>query len=246
MTFSAASPSYVVALVPAKLTSRRIPGKNRIQIAGQELYAYSVRAGLAASGVDEVFVSSESPELLDAAARYGAQPILRPMELAGPEVTNQKVIEDALAHIEGLRGRRPDLLALLQPTHPFRFPPDISAAVQIMAQDPEADSLFALRRMDDLTGTLRAGHFHPDMPVPRNRSAEPERYMNTGSFYILRPSHTIDRGSFFGSAIRGYALSRPDMEIDIDFPEQLAMAHCMAGYFHADLKSYGLMDSGVE
>lgn len=236
---------YVVALVPAKLTSNRIIKKNLTLIAEQQLFLYSVRAGLQAEGVDDVFVSSESQQLLDIAASVGSDTILRPIELTGPTITNQKVIEHAISQITEAKGRRPDLLVLLQPTHPFRFPPDITRAVQIMRDQPDADSVFALGRTDDLTGALKNGRFLPDMPLPRNRKAEPEHYYNTGSVYVLRVSSTIDQGAFFGENIFGFELARQDMEIDIDRPEQMAMAHGLVEYFRGELQEFGLLDRDI-
>ena len=241
MTLPDADNPYVVALVPVKLSSQRIPGKNIVCLLGQELFAFSIQAGIKAAGIAEVFVSSESSTVLESACRLGAHPILRPVALSAPDVTNQRVVEHALNEVHCVRGRRPDLLVLLQPTHPFRCPRDIDAAIKVLQDDAEADSVFALRRFDDLTGTLLDDRFMPDVPLPRNRTAEQQRYVNTGSFYVLRVSQTIDRGSFFGAAIRGFVLTRPEMEIDIDHPEQLAMARGLAELFHDDLHSYGLI-----
>ena len=241
MTLPQAGKPYVVALVPAKLSSQRIPGKNRISLTGQELFAFSILAGMQASGITEVFVSSESSAVLESAGRLGAQTILRPAALSAPDVTNQRVIEHALNEVQLLRGRRPDLLVLLQPTHPFRCPRNIAAAIKVLLNDAEADSVFALRPFEGLTGTISEGRFLPDVPLPRNRASERRRYVNAGSFYVLRVSQTIDRGSFFGSSIRGFVLTRPEMEIDIDHPEQLAMARGLAELFHDDLLSYGLI-----
>jgi CMP-N-acetylneuraminic acid synthetase len=241
VTLPEADRPYVVALVPAKLSSQRIPGKNRISLSGQELFIFSILAGVKASGIADVFVSSESAALLESARSLGAQPILRPVALSAPDITNLSVIEHALNEVQFLRGRRPDLLVLLQPTHPFRCPSDIEAAIKVLLDDDDADSVFALRPLEDLTGAMSGGRFLPDVPLPRNRAIEPQRYVNTGSFYVLRVSQTIDLGSFFGSAIRGFVLTRPEMEIDIDHPEQLAMARGLAELFHDDLLSYGLI-----
>lgn len=237
---------YVVALVPVKLSSQRIPGKNTIVLSGQQLFVFSILAGIRASGIAEVFVSSESDAVLESARQLGAEPILRPVALAAPDVTNQKVVEHALDQVQSLRGRRPDVLVLLQPTHPFRCPRDIEAAIKALRDDADADCVFALRPFEDLTGAMTAGRFLPDVTLPRNRADECQRYVNTGSFYVLRVSQTIDRGSFFGASIRGFLLTRPEMEIDIDRPEQLAMARGMAELFHDDLLSYGLIAQRAE
>lgn len=246
MTLPEAGKPYVVALVPAKLSSQRIPGKNRVSLSGQELFSFSILAGKNASGIAEVFVSSESPAVLESARRLGAHPILRPVALSAPDVTNHRVVEHALNEVQRIRGRRPDLLVLLQPTHPFRCPRDIEEAIKVLLDDVEADSVFALRPFEDLTGVMSEGRFLSDVPLPRNRASEGRRYVNSGSFYVLRVSQTIDRGSFFGSVISGFVLTHPEMEIDIDRPEQLAMARGLAEHFHDDLFSYGLIAQRTE
>ena len=233
---------YTIALVPAKIHSRRIPEKNLHEIADQALYVYSVRAGINTLGIDETFVSSESQIILNESLKIGAIPILRPLSLSGPLISNEQVVKHAITQIEALRGRRPDFLVLLQPTHPFRCPDDISAALQIMKKNETLDSLVALRRTDELFGNLVDGYFLPEVALPRNKAAEKKRYVNSGSFYVLRISRMSESGSFLGKEIGGFLLSQPDMEIDIDRPEQLAMARGLAEFLRSKLQTYGLID----
>ena len=240
---SASDSPYTIALIPAKLTSRRIPQKNLALIAGQALYAYSVRAGLRTQGIHETFVSSESQEVLSPAAALGALPILRPSALSEATVTNFQVIEHALQHVMALRGRAPDLLVLLQPTHPFRWLQDLSDAIRVMHEDQVADSLFALREVDEIGGESSDGYFLPNGQEPSVPLKKRTHYVNTGSFYVLRPERTIAQGSLFGTKIRGFTLSRPDMEIDIDRPEQLAMARGLADHLKSELEMSGLLVS---
>lgn len=232
----------VVALIPAKLTSRRIPEKNCAVIAGTELLVYSIRAALRTRGIGAVYVSSESEKILDLAVKAGANTILRPAELSQDNVTNQRVIKHAVDSIESQYGNRLELLVLLQPTHPFRSPLDIEVAIDTMVACNQFDSLFALRPLDVLSGRLEDGCFQPDVPLTCRRTDWPKRYVNTGSFYVLRLEKTIRSGSFFGTTIGGNVLSRPDLEIDIDHPEQLAAARGMADFFHDDLVKLGLID----
>ncbi len=108
-----------------------------------------------------------------------------------------------------------------------------------MTSKPIASSRFGLSR----TWLVRCRRVDscPMCPCQEIARDERRRYVNSGSFYVLRVSQTIDRGSFFGSVISGFVLTRPEMEIDIDRPEQLAMARGLAEHFHDDLFSYGLI-----
>ena len=74
----------LVALVPARAGSKRVPGKNIRPLAGHPLIAYAIaaarRVGLFA---DRVVCSTDSGEIAEIARWYGAEvPVLRPAEYA--------------------------------------------------------------------------------------------------------------------------------------------------------------------
>jgi CMP-N,N'-diacetyllegionaminic acid synthase len=231
----------VVAVVPAKLTSARIPQKNLARIENQALFLFSAFAGISALGADNVFVSSESDELLRDAGAAGAEGILRPHSLSLPHVRNLDVLTHALDEITRHRGCRPEMVLLLQPTHPFRNPDDLSRAIALMCQHPDADSMIALKALPSVSGELDGARFVPDGLEHAASAERPIRYVNTGSFYLLRTARTIDRRRLLGDAVLGFELSRPDLEIDIDHPEQLSMARALAEHFRQDLIDYGLI-----
>ena len=52
---------YVLALIPARGGSKRLPRKNVLPLAGQPLIVWSIRAALAARYVDAVVVSNTIP-----------------------------------------------------------------------------------------------------------------------------------------------------------------------------------------
>lgn len=232
----------VLAVIPAKLTSVRIPRKNLEKLLELELFLFSVRAAQLAASVDRVVVSSESTELLELAGRYGAQTVLRPAELSGERVTNQAVIGHVVEQMRACEGWSADLVVLLQPTHPFRVPADINDAVAALCRDPDADSVFAVKQDKGLFGRMSGELFVPDVALPRVRDKEERRFVNTGNFYILNVARTIDRGVFFGHHILGFPISRPDLEIDIDEPIDLAVARAMAEFYEPELRKLGLLE----
>ena len=218
---------FIVAIVPAKMTSRRLPRKNLVDLCGNPLIYYSVSAAKLARLIDSVFVSSEDKEVLDIASAYGAQVIQRPHELSRDDVTNQKVLRHAMTTISSKAGREPDLVVLLQPTHPLRQPADIDRGITMMLDDPEADILFTLLKVDDLRGEIKEGRFITEHKLPRNKLSEPEMYRNCGSFYIFRPHRTFLSDIFFGKHILPMVLDRPEFEVDIDTASDLLLARCL-------------------
>ena len=121
----------VVAFIPAKGHSERLPQKNLAQLGGLPLVAWTIVAAGRAGLFDEIVVSSESEEVLALASRYGARPLARPEGLAQPTVPVDAVVAAALpslrTHPNG-PAAAPWALYVLLPTAPFRSPATITVA----------------------------------------------------------------------------------------------------------------------
>ncbi len=217
----------VVAVIPAKLTSVRLPRKNIADMGGYPMFYYSVRAAQMCPDIDTVYVSSEAPEIRKLAVDYGAETISRPEELSAPHVTNLSVLRHALEEITRRRGTPPELMVLLQPTHPLRQPQSIKKGIKRMRQDQGADTLLTVVRTDELRGEIQDGRFVPEFPMPRDKSLEPKLYRNTGSFYIFRVARTLANGRMFTESILPLTLDRPEFEVDVDEASDLAIARCI-------------------
>ncbi|MGB6280128.1 MAG: acylneuraminate cytidylyltransferase family protein, partial [Syntrophobacteria bacterium] len=74
----------IVALIPARAGSKRVPDKNIRPLAGHPLIAYTISSALQSQVFSAVIVSTDSQRYGDIAGHYGAEvPHLRPSELAG-------------------------------------------------------------------------------------------------------------------------------------------------------------------
>ena len=86
--------SLVCALMIGRKGSVGFPGKNVHPILGRPLAAYPLMAAQGSRYVDRVFVSTDSPEIMEIARGYGVELVERPAELA----TKQALGEDVFAH----------------------------------------------------------------------------------------------------------------------------------------------------
>lgn len=76
----------IVALIPARAGSKRVPDKNIRPLAGHPLIAYTIAAALESKIFSDVIVSTDSENYADIAKYYGAEvPFLRPEGLAGDQ-----------------------------------------------------------------------------------------------------------------------------------------------------------------
>src|SRR5512135_3102926 len=110
----------ILAIIPARGGSKGIPRKNIRDFAGYPLLAWSIAAGLRASSVSRVIVSTDDQEIAAVGRQYGAEtPFLRPAQLAQDDTTDLPVFEQALASLAG-EGYKPDVVVQLRPTSPIR------------------------------------------------------------------------------------------------------------------------------
>jgi len=82
----------ILAIIPARGGSKGIPRKNIRLLAGKPLIAYTIEAARQSHKVDRVIVSTEDTEIAKIAARYGAEVIKRPEELAKDETPTIDVV----------------------------------------------------------------------------------------------------------------------------------------------------------
>lgn len=84
----------ICALMIGRSGSVGFPGKNIYPVLGRPLAAYPLMAAKASRYVDRLFVSTDSPEIMEIGRQYGVDLIDRPAELA----TKTALGEDVFAH----------------------------------------------------------------------------------------------------------------------------------------------------
>jgi pseudaminic acid cytidylyltransferase len=87
----------IVAVIPARGGSRRIPRKNIRPFAGRPIISYSIHASLECGLFDRVLVSTDDPEIAETARACGAEtPFVRPHELADDHTGTNAVTKHAI------------------------------------------------------------------------------------------------------------------------------------------------------
>ena len=73
----------IVALIPARGGSKRLPGKNILSLGGKPLIAWSIEAAYGSKYVDRVIVTTEDQAIAEIAMDFNAEiPFMRPSYLA--------------------------------------------------------------------------------------------------------------------------------------------------------------------
>ncbi len=131
----------VIALIPARGGSKRIPGKNIKSLGGKPLVCWSIETALALKL--PCYVSTDSRVIAEISQKAGAQVIQRPAELATDTATDAGVIIHANSTLNA------DLLVYLRPTTPFREIQVVKNAIWWMQNKPEFSMLRSVHEMDE-------------------------------------------------------------------------------------------------
>ncbi len=124
------SDKKIVAIIPARGGSKKIPRKNIMLLAGKPLIAWTIEMALKCQCIDRVIVSTDDTEIADTSRKYGAEiPFMRPMDLSQDSTSDLAVCQHALRQIADNENYHPDIVVWLRPTCPLRRVEDIKAGV---------------------------------------------------------------------------------------------------------------------
>jgi CMP-N,N'-diacetyllegionaminic acid synthase len=120
----------VLAIVPARSGSKRLPGKNIRILNGIPLVAHTFNAIKDSEFITTTIVTSDCPKVLEISSHYNNMYQLnRPKYLASDTSTTIEVLLHALDHAKQLGEF--DTVCLLQPTSPLRTTEDIDNAIHL-------------------------------------------------------------------------------------------------------------------
>jgi N-acylneuraminate cytidylyltransferase len=215
----------VLAIIPARGGSKRVPRKNLLPLAGRPLIAHSVEQACAATRVHSVVVSTDDDEIAKVARECGAEVSIRPPALA----TDRATSESALLHVLDERADRglpdPDLVVFLQCTSPVRRAGDIDGAVDHLL-DRGADSLLsACENTRFLWGIDASGQPFPYNYDFRKRCREQDlepQFQENGSIYVFRPWVLRELGNRLGGRMAIYEMDYWS-SFQIDTPDDVAL-----------------------
>jgi len=134
----------IVALVPMRHHSQRVPGKNYRVLAGKPLYQHILQTLLSVPEITEVVVDTDSEPVMDGVREHFPQVkiINRPQHLRADDVPmNQILIHDTEQF-------QADFYLQTHSTNPLLKPETVSRAInRFLAEYPNRDSLFSVTRL---------------------------------------------------------------------------------------------------
>lgn len=137
-------PQKIVALVPMRHHSERVPGKNYRVLAGKPLFHHILDTLLQCPEITQVAVDTDSPVIMQSLRDHYPQVAIieRPEHLRADTVAMNEVLLHDTAQLPA------DLYLQTHSTNPLLRPQTISRAIQaLVSQYPAYDSLFSVTRI---------------------------------------------------------------------------------------------------
>lgn len=221
----------IVAIIPARGGSKRIPRKNIKNFAGKPMIAWPIAAARESGVFDRIVVSTDDPEIAAVARQSGAEaPFVRPVELSNDHVGTTAVIRHAIEWLDA-RGPPVDFACCIYATAPFVQAADLRLGLTLL-RDSDAAYVFSvtsfaspIQRAIRINAAGRVEMFHPEYFNIRSQDLE-EAYHDAGQFYWGRARSFVDDVRIF--SIQSLPLVLPRYQVqDIDTPDDWKRAELM-------------------
>lgn len=230
----------VLAIIPARGGSQGIPRKNIKPLCGRPLIAWTIEATLAASTVERVVVSTDDDEIADVSRHFGAEVVMRPVEISGALASSESALLHVLDTLRARESYEPETIAFLQCTSPLTMPEDVDATVRLVTEEGFDSAVtmtpfhyYLWRQRTD--GQMEAINHVASTRLMR-QEREPE-YLEVGAVYAMQTqgfrSHQF---RFFGRI--GRHLLPAERALEIDEPEDWPRAELLlriSGKLHGAL-----------
>lgn len=189
----------VLAIIPARGGSKRLPRKNVLPLGGKPLIVWTIEAGLTSKYIDKIIVSSDDVEILKISLEAGVEITKRPAELATDKASTFSVVEHVVNEIDGDY----DITALLQPTSPLRNSDHIDGAFDLLIAK-NADAIISVCETEH--SPLWTNTLPEDGSMDQFIKAEikgfrsqdlPNYYRLNGAIYLCKNKRLISEKTFF-------------------------------------------------
>nr|WP_294859563.1 pseudaminic acid cytidylyltransferase [uncultured Fluviicola sp.] len=210
----------MIAIIPARGGSRRIPRKNIRPFLGKPIIAYAIENALKSGLFDEVMVSTDDAEIAEIALEYGASvPFMRSTENSNDFATTADVLTEVLNWYHENK-QLPREFCCLYPTSPLVQANDLQAAYKQFKENDipilisAVPYSFPVQRSFRLDDTKLVKPIEPENMLKRSQDLE-LTYHDAGAFYLFNTSFFMERKEIWTDTTGAYILDELKVQ-DID------------------------------
>jgi len=222
----------VIAIIPARGGSKRIPQKNIYPLHGKPLLSYTIQSALESNIFRHVLVSTDSEEIASVARKYGAEvPFLRDTKHDDHSTVSEATLS-ALVQAETHYKNSFDHVVQLLPTCPLRKSTTISQCFTNFLQKKHKSqiSAFTYSWMNPWWARTMDKHGNPTIIFPEHhnkRSQDLETvYCPSGSIWIAQTNYLKKHKTFYGPEHKLYIIDWKEA-VDIDSTDDMEIANAL-------------------
>ena len=127
----------VIAMIPGRMGSERLPLKNMALLNGRPLISYAIGAAIESAVFDRVILNSDGPIFEEIANQLSCEFYLRPSRLGSSETKSDEVIYDFMEN------HASDIVAWINPTSPLQTGDEIREVITYFIEH-QLDSLITV------------------------------------------------------------------------------------------------------
>jgi len=220
----------VLALIPARGGSKRLPQKNILPLGEKPLITWTIEAALKSDIIDSVVVSTDCKEIAKVSIASGAKvPFERPEKLSNDNATSLDVVLHAIDKLKE-DGDDYDIVILLQPTSPLRCNKDIIKAFELFDKknangivsvcEMEHSPLWSNKLPEDLS---LSGFLSNDLHNKRSQELQ-NYYRLNGAIYITLIEELRNQNKFLLNENCFAFIMDKNKSVDIDTLDDFHLA----------------------
>ena len=217
----------VLAIIPARGGSKRIPRKNIKLFKGKPMIAWPIETAIHSKLFDEIMVSTEDSEIANLAKEYGAQvPFFRSERNADDQCGTEEVFLEVLNQYS-LLGKKFDYVCCIYPTTPLMTKERLFES-KVKLIDGNFDTVFPIVRYGHpVQRSIKKHESKVNFVWPKfvdYRTQDLETYFHdSGQYYWIRVDCFLENKTFFTNNTGFIELTELEAQ-DIDNEEDWEMA----------------------
>jgi CMP-N-acetylneuraminic acid synthetase len=207
----------LVALVPMRHHSQRVPGKNYRLLAGKPLFHHVIETLLAVPEISQIVVDTDSEPVMEGLRQTFPQVTI--INRPGPLRADNVPMNDILIHDTGQVAA--DFYLQTHSTNPLLQPETVSRAVQsLMASYPTRDSLFSVTRLQTRLYDQDGRAINHDPSVLIQTQDLPPVYEENSCLYMFTRENLLKRHHRIGEKPMMFEIDADeawDIDEELDF-----------------------------
>jgi CMP-N,N'-diacetyllegionaminic acid synthase len=230
----------ILAIIPARKNSKRVPNKNMQLINKKPLVYYTISEALKSKKITDVVLTTDSLKIFNYGKKFKNLnvPFLRPARLAKDQTESLPVVKHAMFYMEKINSIKYDFIILLQPTCPMRKSSDIDNVINLIISK-KADTVISVSdvgsnhpfRMKKILKNGRLSNIFNNLKKENMKPIQKLKkfYIRNGAIYISKRNIITKRRSLVGKKVFPYFMSS-EKSINIDNFNDLLLARTKMKY----------------